>query len=252
MSASGNPVAPPMNRVPSVTTSFWAVKILATTVGETGADYLATHVGLGTAMTGALMSTLLIVSLFWQFRQARYVPWIYWLTVVLVSVAGTQLTDALTDALGVSLYVSTAAFAAGLAVLLIIWRHKEGTLDIRSIVTRRRESFYWCAILLTFALGTASGDLATEALGLGFRLGVVVFLLAIAATACAWKLGANAVAVFWIAYILTRPLGAALGDLISQSSEYGGLGGGTITTSLIFLALIATLVSVETFRNSSR
>ncbi len=251
MAVSRHPVAQPVNRVPPVTTSFWAVKVLATTVGETGADYLATHVGLGTAVTGAVMSLLLIGSLLWQFRQARYVPWIYWLTVVLVSVVGTQLTDALTDGLGVSLYVSTAAFAVALAALFVLWRRTEGTLDIRSIVTRRREWFYWFAILLTFALGTAAGDLATEALGLGFRIGVVVFLLAIAATAAAWQMGASAVATFWIAYILTRPLGASLGDLISQSSEYGGLGGGTVNTSLIFLALITTLVGVETFRKSS-
>jgi len=252
MSASRTPAAPPDNRVPPVTTSFWAVKILATTVGETGADYLATHVGLGAAMTGALMSLLLAMALVLQFRQGRYVPWIYWLTVVLVSVVGTQLTDALTDGLGVSLYASTTAFAAALAALFVFWAKSEGTLDIRRIVTRRRESFYWVAILLTFALGTAAGDLATEALGLGFRIGVFVFLAAIAATAAAWRLGAGAVACFWVAYILTRPLGASLGDLISQSSEYGGLGGGTVNTSLIFLALIAILVGAETFRKSTR
>lgn len=242
----------PVNRVPPVTLSFWGVKILATTVGETGADYLATHVGLGSALTGALMSTLLVVALVWQFRQAGYVPWIYWLTVVLVSVVGTQLTDALTDGLGVSLYASTAAFAVALAALFFAWARAEGTLDIRHIDTRRRESFYWLAILLTFALGTAAGDLATEALGLGFRVGVVVFALAIGATLAAWRLGASAVGTFWIAYILTRPLGASLGDLISQSSEYGGLGGGTVATSLVFLALIATLVGVETFKRNPR
>ena len=252
MTVSPRHVPSPANHVPSVTASFWAVKILATTVGETGADYLATHVGLGTAMTGALMLLLLMGSLFWQFHQARYVPWIYWVTVVLVSVVGTQLTDALTDGLGVSLYISTTVFAVALAGLFLCWHKVEGTLDIRSIVTRRRESFYWFAILLTFALGTAAGDLATEALGLGFRLGVIVFVAAIAATAVAWRLGASAVGTFWTAYILTRPLGASVGDLISQSTEYGGLGGGTVTTSLIFLALIATLVSVETFRRASR
>ncbi len=179
-------------------------------------------------------------------------PWIYWLTVVLVSVVGTQLTDALTDGLGVSLYASTAAFAGVLAALFACWARSEGTLDIRRIVTRRREAFYWAAILLTFALGTAAGDLATEALGLGFRVGVFVFLAAIAATAAAWRLGAGAVACFWAAYILTRPLGASLGDLISQSGEYGGLGGGTVNTSLLFLALIAILVGAETFRKSNR
>ena len=240
-------VSTPPNRVPPVTTSFWAIKILATTVGETGADYLAAHVGLGTMRTGALMALLLAAALAWQLRQRRYLPWIYWTTVVLVSVVGTQLTDALTDGLGVSLYASTTAFAVALGALFLVWYRTEGTLDIRAIVTRRREWFYWSAILLTFALGTAAGDLATEALGLGFRLGVLVFLLAIAATGVAWRLGASTVGTFWTAYILTRPLGASLGDFVAQAKDYGGLGGGTIVTSLIFLTLIATLVGFETF-----
>ena len=244
------PASPPPNRVPPVTASFWAVKILATTVGETGADYLATHVGLGAAGTGMLMGALLVVALAWQLRQHRYVPPIYWLTVVLVSVVGTQITDALTDGLGVSLYASTAAFAVALAALFVAWARVEHTLSIRTIVTRRREWFYWSAILLTFALGTAAGDLATEALGLGFRLGVVVFLAGIAAAGAAYVAGANAVATFWVAYILTRPLGASVGDFLSQAREYGGLGAGTVLTSVVFLALIATLVSIETFRKA--
>ena len=241
-----------LNRVPPVTWSFWAVKTLATTVGETGADSLATHVGLGALRTGIAMALLLAASLSWQLRERRYVPGPYWLTVVLVSIVGTQITDALTDGLGVSLYASTAAFAAALAALFFVWHRVEHTLSIRAIVNRRRELFYWGAILLTFALGTAAGDLATEELGLGFRLGVVVFLAAIGATAIAWRLGANAVLAFWIAYILTRPLGASVGDFISQAREYGGLGGGTVVTSLVFLVLITTLVSLETYRRKAR
>lgn len=248
MTAATLSASPAPNRVPAVTTSFWAIKILATTVGETGADFLATHVGLGAARTGALTALLLAVALTWQLRQRRYVPWIYWTTVVLVSVVGTQLTDALTDGLGVSLYVSTTAFSLALGALFFVWRTAEGTLDIRTIVTQRREWFYWSAILLTFALGTAAGDLATEALGLGFRVGVVVFGLSLAATGVAWRLGVGTVLTFWAAYILTRPLGASLGDFVAQSKEYGGLGGGTTVTSLVFLILIAMLVSVETFK----
>ncbi len=232
-----------LNKVPEVTLIFWIIKIMATTVGETGADFLATHVGLGKAMTGGIMAALLTAALIVQLRSRRYVPWIYWLTVVLVSVVGTQITDALTDGFDVSLYVSTTVFALLLAAIFAIWYSSERTLSIHTITTRRRELFYWAAILFTFALGTAAGDLATEALSLGFTVGVWVFGLLIAAMAGAYYLGANAVLTFWLAYILTRPLGASLGDLLSQSQTYGGLGLGTIRTSLIFFAVIAVLVT---------
>jgi uncharacterized membrane-anchored protein len=239
-----------LNKVPEVTLAFWVIKIMSTTVGETGADYLAVHVGLGTALTGAVMGALLAAALLVQMRTRRYVPWIYWLTVVLVSVVGTQITDALTDGLGISLYLSTAAFAAILAVIFAVWYAVERTLSIHTIVTTRREQFYWLAILFTFALGTAAGDLATEALGLGFNLGVVVFGALIAFVAASYRLGANPVLTFWIAYILTRPLGASLGDLLSQAREYGGLGLGTVYTSAGFLAVIVALVVLITVRAS--
>jgi uncharacterized membrane-anchored protein len=232
-----------LNKVPEVTLAFWVIKIMSTTVGETGADHLAVHVGLGTAITGAIMASLLLAALLVQLWMRRYVPWIYWLTVVLVSVVGTQITDALTDRLDVSLYVSTAIFGSILASIFAIWYATERTLSIHTIVTTRRELFYWAAILFTFALGTAAGDLATEALGLGFTLGVVVCVALIGAIAIAYYLGANAVLTFWLAYILTRPLGASLGDLLSQAHEYGGLGLGTIYTSLAFLTVIICLVA---------
>jgi hypothetical protein len=162
-----------LNKVPEVTLAFWVIKIMSTTVGETGADYLAVHVGLGTAITDGIMLTLLVASLLMQLRARQYVPWRYWLTVVLVSVVGTQITDFLTDKLDISLYVSTIVFAIALAVTFAVWYAVERTLSIHTIFTRRRELFYWTAILFTFALGTAAGDLATEALQLGFRLGTV-------------------------------------------------------------------------------
>ena len=232
-----------LNKVPEVTLAFWAIKIMATTVGETGADYLAVHVGLGTAVTGGLMAALLLAVLVVQLRARAYVPWVYWLTVVLVSVVGTQITDALTDRLEVSLYASTAVFALALAATFAAWYASERTLSIHTITTRRRELFYWAAILFTFALGTAAGDLATEALSLGFTVGVLVFSAGIAAVFAAYRLGADAVLTFWVAYILTRPLGASLGDLLSQPQPNGGLGLGTVGTSLIFLAVIVTLVA---------
>lgn len=238
-----------LNKVPQVTLAFWAIKIMSTTVGETGADYLAVHAGLGTAVTDAITLTLLLAALTLQMRMSRYVPWIYWLTVVLVSVVGTQITDALTDGMGVSLYVSTPIFAAALAATFAAWYAAERTLSIHTIVTGRRELFYWTAILFTFALGTAAGDLATEAVGLGFNLGVVVFGAMIAVVTTAYYLGANAVLCFWLGYILTRPLGASLGDLLSQSREYGGLGFGSVYTSLGFLTVIVALVAFITLHD---
>jgi uncharacterized membrane-anchored protein len=236
-----------LNKVPEVTLVFWAIKIMSTTVGETGADYLAVHVGLGTTVTGLLMAILLAAALAIQLGMNRYVPWIYWLTVVLVSIVGTQITDVLTDKLDVSLYVSTAIFSVMLAAVFATWYAVERTLSIHTIVTTRRELFYWAAILFTFALGTAAGDLATEALGLGFNIGVLAFAALIATIAAAYAFGANAVLTFWLAYILTRPLGASLGDLLSQAREYGGLGFGTIYTSLAFLTVIIAMVAWLSF-----
>lgn len=236
-----------LNKVPEVTAIFWAIKILSTTVGETGADYLAVHVGLGSNLTAIFMTGLLIATLMLQLSRRAYVPWIYWLTVVLVSIVGTQITDLLTDKLEISLYISTAAFAVSLAATFAIWYGVERTLSIHSIVTTRRELFYWTAILFTFALGTAAGDLATEALGLGFQLGVIAFGALIAAVAVAYSMGGNPVLTFWLAYVLTRPLGASLGDLLSQSRDYGGFGLGTIQTSVVFLTVIVGLVAWVTF-----
>ena len=232
-----------LNRVPEVTLYFWIIKIMSTTVGETGADFLAVNAGWGQGITRGVMGALLAIALLMQLRARRYIPWSYWLTVVLVSVVGTQITDALTDGLGVSLYISTMVFAAGLAIIFALWYRMERTLSIRTIVTRRRELFYWAAVLCTFALGTAAGDLATEALGLGFTWGAVAFGATISLTLVAWRLGANAVLTFWIAYIFTRPLGAALGDLLTQSKIYGGLGLGAMWTSAIFLTVIVILVT---------
>ncbi len=233
-----------LNKVPEVTLVFWIIKVMSTTVGETVADFLAVNVGLGVAVTDSIMAMLLAVVLRAQLCSYRYVPAVYWTTVVLVSIVGTQITDLLTDSLGVSLYLSTAVFSVGLAVVFLLWHRSEKTLSIHTIFTMRRELFYWAAILFTFALGTAAGDLATEELALGFQLGVGVFGLLIAITVAAFYLGGNAVLTFWIGYILTRPLGAALGDLLSQAKTYGGLGLGATATSAVFLVVILVLVTM--------
>lgn len=238
-----------LNKVPEVTLSFWIIKIMSTTVGETGADFLAVNAGLGQNITCAIMAALLFIALTIQLRTQRYVPWIYWLTVVLVSIVGTQITDLLTDGLNISLYLSTSVFSVALAVIFFIWYRVERTLSIHKIVSRRRELFYWAAILCTFALGTAAGDLATEALGLGFIWGAVLFGTLIGGSFILWRMGANAVLTFWIAYILTRPFGAALGDFLTQDHIYGGLGLGAMWTSIIFLSVIVILVTKAQFNS---
>ncbi len=238
-----------LNKVPEVTLSFWIIKIMSTTVGETGADFLAVNAGLGQNITCAIMSALLLIALTIQLRTKRYTPWIYWLTVVLVSIVGTQITDLLTDGLNISLYLSTSVFSVALAVIFFIWYRVERTLSIHEVVSRRRELFYWAAILCTFALGTAAGDLATEALGLGFVWGAVLFGALIGSVFILWRMGVNAVLTFWIAYILTRPFGAALGDFLTQDHTYGGLGLGAMWTSIIFLSVIVVLVTKAQFNS---
>ncbi|SSV51961.1 Uncharacterized membrane-anchored protein conserved in bacteria [Acinetobacter nosocomialis] len=238
-----------LNKVPEITLSFWIIKIMSTTVGETGADFLAVNAGLGQNITCAIMSALLLIALTIQLRTKRYTPWIYWLTVVLVSIVGTQITDLLTDGLNISLYLSTSVFSVALAVIFFIWYRVERTLSIHEVVSRRRELFYWAAILCTFALGTAAGDLATEALGLGFVWGAVLFGALIGSVFILWRMGVNAVLTFWIAYILTRPFGAALGDFLTQDHTYGGLGLGAMWTSIIFLSVIVVLVTKAQFNS---
>lgn len=232
-------------KVPAITATFWVIKVLSTTIGETFSDYLTVNVGLGAAVTDAMMATALATALIIQFRTRKYTPWIYWLCVVLVSIVGTQITDFCTDTLGVSLYLSTAVFAVVLAIVFAVWYRQERTLAIASIDTPRREGFYWGAILTTFALGTAAGDLATEALGLGFRNGILIFGGLILAAWIARKAGAGQVLTFWIAYVLTRPLGASMGDFLTQDKEFGGLALGASATSLLFFAVILVLVARE-------
>lgn len=242
-----------ISRVPEVTLYFWIIKILATTVGETAADNLNTNLNLGLTGTSIVMGAFLAVALFFQFRLKRYVPGVYWLAVVLVSVVGTLITDNLTDNFGVPLPVSTAIFATALAATFAAWYRKEGTLSIHSIVTGRREAFYWLAILCTFALGTAAGDLVAEKLALGYLLSAAIFAGVIATiTVAHLRFGLNAVFAFWAAYILTRPLGASLGDLFSQAKVDGGLGFGTTVTSIIFLSAILAVVSYLTVTKKDR
>jgi uncharacterized membrane-anchored protein len=232
-----------LNKVPEVTIYFWIIKILCTTIGETAADFLNTNLNLGLTITSIIMGVLLIIALVFQFKAKKYIPSVYWLSVVLISVVGTLITDNLTDNLGVSLITTTIVFAIALVITFVIWYLKEKTLSIHSIVTRTREYFYWLAILFTFALGTAAGDLVAERFDLGYLVTLLIFLGLIAlVTLSYYRFKLNAVWAFWIAYIFTRPLGASIGDYLSQARSDGGLGLGTTTTSAIFLLAILCLV----------
>src|SRR4051794_18178806 len=226
-----------LNKVPEVTLYFWVIKVLCTTVGETAADYMSDNLGLGEKLTAVVMAGVLAVALVAQFRRRRYVPGVYWLAVVLISIVGTLITDNLTDNYGVGTTVTTPIFAGALALTFAVWYGFERTLSIHTIFTRRREAFYWLAILFTFALGTAGGDLMSEKLNLGYWVAAAIFAGAIALVAVShfvFKL--NAVLAFWLAYILTRPLGASMGDGLSAPDNQG-LNLGTYVTSAIFLTV---------------
>ena len=243
-----------LSKVPEITIFFWIIKVLCTTIGETAADYLNETLGFGLTNTSLVMAVLLAVILIVQFRKDRYVPWVYWLSVVLISVVGTLITDNLTDNLGVSLVTTTVIFGIVLAIVFAVWFKSEKTVSIHSIDTFKREAFYWLAILFTFALGTAAGDLVAEKFALGYLTALFIFAGVIALIAAAHYIlkfiyteehrmfTPNAVLAFWLAYIMTRPLGASIGDYLSQARADGGLGLGTTVTSYIFLGAIAATV----------
>ncbi|MDE2489709.1 MAG: hypothetical protein KGM24_02600 [Elusimicrobia bacterium] len=243
-----------LNKVPEVTIYFWIIKVLCTTVGETAADYLSETLHFGLTGTSVVMGAVLAVVLALQFKKDRYVPSFYWLAVVLLSIVGTLITDNLTDHLGVPLQTTTAVFSVLLVLTFAGWYAVEKTLSVHTIYTTRREAFYWLTILFTFALGTAAGDLSAEKWGLGYATSLGIFVGLIAAVTLSYYAirailpgehryqPANAIASFWLAYILTRPLGASIGDFLSQARSAGGLGLGTTMTSALFLGSILFLV----------
>ncbi|KAE9333770.1 hypothetical protein PF008_g14277 [Phytophthora fragariae] len=264
-------------KVPQVTIYFWIIKVLATTVGETFADFLNSNIGLGLGGTSGVMVSILLASLAGQMKLDYYFAPLYWFVIVAISTVGTLLSDNLTDNLNVPLAVTTPIFLALLAIVFYSWYHVEKNLSIHSIFTRRREAWYWLAVLVSFALGTSAGDLIAEKLDVGYGNSLVLFAGCIAIVGLLWYFKAvNGVFCFWVVYVLTRPLGATLGDLMSQnpagsvgsgsgsssessslSSSEGsdsdsgaalpsgwkaGLNLGTTVTSMIFLFLIAVLV----------
>jgi uncharacterized membrane-anchored protein len=248
----GNTMKKLLNRVPEITATFWIIKILATTVGETAADYLSDTLSQGLIITSYVMGGFLLMALLNQFRLKRYVPIMYWIVVVLMSITGTLITDRLVNELGISLITTSIMFSLALSATFILWYLTEKTLAMHSIHTAKRELFYWAAILFTFALGTATGDLLSEALSLGYAQAALVFSAAIAAIAAGYHyFKMNAVLAFWLAYILTRPLGASIGDLLSQPTLNGGFGFGTVGTSMLFLSIIVSLVIYLSLKHKS-
>lgn len=240
------------NKVPMVTLVFWALKMMSTTVGETAADFLIFKLHFGLIGTTSIALTWLVLALFVQFQQNRYAPWIYWASVVLISIFGTLVTDTMTDHLQVPLQLSSIFFALVLAAIFALWFKREHSLSIREINTPRREAFYWVAILFTFALGTAVGDWVSESMGLGYLKSALLFGSLLFAVGVAWMIfKVNTVACFWVAYILTRPFGASCGDLLSKSVKHGGLGMGNTLTSAVFLLVIVALVAYLQKKESS-
>jgi uncharacterized membrane-anchored protein len=232
--------APVAAKVPEITVLFWVIKVLTTGMGEATSDYLAK---ISLVLAGAVGFVGFVVAMWLQFRIRRYVPVVYWFAVMMVAVFGTMAADALHVVLGVPYVVSTAFYAVALAVVFVVWRRTEGTLSIHSIVTRRRELWYWLTVLLTFALGTAAGDLTALALHLGFLASGVLFAVVIAVPAIGWRLGLNPVFAFWFAYVVTRPLGASFADWLGKPPSFGGgVGFGDGTVSGIAFLLIAALV----------
>lgn len=240
-------------KVPAITAYFWIIKVLSTTVGETFADYLNDTLGFGLAKTSLVMAGALAIALTVQMSSRKYIPVIYWLTIVLISTVGTLITDTLHDTYNVQNWESIIVFGAALILTFAIWHRREGSLEMKTINTRSREAYYWFAILFTFALGTAGGDIFLDDLGIALRYTLIGFAISLGLVWFAWsKESIDAVAAFWIAYVLTRPLGAATGDFLSLSKSETGLGLGATTTSIIFLGLIAILVSYLTISKKDR
>ena len=233
------------SKVPEVTAFFWIVKALTTGMGESTSDFLVHK--LVPEIAVVLGGIAFVIALYLQFSSDRYVPWRYWLAVAMVGVFGTMCADVLHVGLGVPYVVSTIFYAIVLAVVFRTWYRTEGTLSIHSITTERREVFYWAAVLATFALGTAAGDLTAVTFGLGFFGSGLMFAAIIAIPAIGyWRFGMNSILAFWFAYVVTRPLGASFADWLAVSSARGGLAIGTGLVSFVLAAMIAMFVAFLT------
>ena len=230
------------SKVPLITAYFWIIKLLSTAMGEATSDYMVRTINPVIAVLIGFAG--FAVAMVLQFRAKAYNAWIYWLAVVMVAVFGTQAADVLHIKFGVPYVASTTFYAIVLAVIFILWYRTEGTLSIHSIRTPRRELFYWATVLATFAMGTATGDLTAKTLNLGYLASGIWFSVAFAAVAVAhWKFGLNPILAFWIAYVLTRPVGASFADYIAFPQSVGGLGVGHGPVALVLTVVIVILVA---------
>ena len=228
-------------KVPEITLVFWVIKVLTTGTGEAASDYLAS---VDLVLAAGLGFAGFVVAMALQLRADRYVPWIYWLAVSSVAVFGTMAADAVHVVLGVPYSITSPAYALVVAVTFALWYRSQRTLDVHSVTPGAPELFYWLTVLGTFALGTAVGDLSAFTLGLGYWPSAVLYAVLIALPALAWwRFGANPVLAFWIAYVLTRPLGASLADGLGKPIARSGLGFGDGTVTLIAAAAIVALVA---------
>lgn len=233
-------------KVPEVTLLFWIIKLLTTGMGETTSDYLVFHMNSYIAV--ALGAIGLAAAMMLQLSAKRYFAWVYWFAVVMVAIFGTMAADVVHIVLGVPYLISSVVFAAALAVIFGVWYATEKTLSIHSIYTLRRELFYWSAIMATFALGTAVGDMTASTLRLGYFASGLLFAVLFALPALGyWLFKLNPIFAFWFAYIMTRPLGASFADWFGKPRSASGMGLGTGEISIILAVLIVGLVGYLSF-----
>ena len=227
-------------KVPAVKPYFWALKLLTTAMGEAISDYLVNDVNKYLAVVVGFV--LFVVAIVWQFRTPTYRTWPYWSAVAMVAVFGTMCADVMHIVLGLPYMVSATFYAICLIVTFVVWYRSEGTLDIHSIVTRRREVFYWLAVIFTFAMGTALGDLFASTFHLGYLASAFVFIALILVPLVAWRLGVNPVLTFWVAYIITRPVGASFADFFGMPKAISGAGYGHGVVSIVTLILVVSFI----------
>ncbi|WKD85047.1 hypothetical protein KCTC32516_00385 [Polaribacter huanghezhanensis] len=241
-----------INRVASLGMLFWVIKIISTTVGETAADYVSVNLKLGLSTTAILMGVITIIVVVWNFKQKKYFPPSYWLLIVMMSIEGTLITDFLVEKFSVSLLTLDVIFTIAMVLLFFLWYKKEHTLSIHAVNNDTREKFYWIIVLTTFALGTGVGDTVSEYLKVGYLYSLIIFgSIFILAGILYYTKIINAVLAFWIAFIVTRPIGASLGDLFIQPAKDGGLGVSVASINIIFFVIIIAAVSFLTVKSGA-